>query len=246
MPVYDRIGDHYHRGRREDQRIAAALRAALGGASPVVKVGAGTGSYEPRDRPVTAVELSAVMLAQRPSGSAPAVQAVAETLPFRDGTFGAAMGVLTIHHWRDRARGLTEMGRVARDRVVLFLRDPQAARSWWLHEYFPATARLVADRETRLTEIAAVLGDLDVIPVPIPADCTDGFEAAYWRRPSAYLDPERWPSMSALAMIADADREHGMRRLRADLGNGEWRRRWGSLLGLDELDLGYRVVIARR
>ena len=138
------------------------------------------------------------------------------------------------------------MGRVARDRVVLFLRDPQAARSWWLHEYFPATARLVADRETRLTEIAAVLGDLDVIPVPIPADCTDGFEAAYWRRPTAYLDPERWSSMSALAMIADADREHGMRRLRADLGNGEWRRRWGSLLGLDELDLGYRVVIARR
>jgi SAM-dependent methyltransferase len=245
MPVYDRIGDHYLRGRREDRRIAAGLQAALGDASPVVNVGAGTGSYEPRDRPAAAVEPSAVMLAQRPPGSPPAVRAVAEALPFRDGAFGAALGVLTIHHWRDRARGLMEMGRVARDRVVLFLRDPEIARPWWLHEYFPATARLVAGRETRLAEVAAVLGYLEVIPVPIPADCADGFEAAYWRRPRAYLNPELWPSMSALALIPDADREHGTRRLRADLDSGEWHRRWGHLLALDELDLGYRVITAR-
>lgn len=185
------------------------------------------------------------MLAQRPPGSAPAVRAVAEALPFRDGAFGAAMGALTIHHWRDRAQGLAELRRVARDRVVLFMRDTQVARSWWLHDYFPATARLVASRETRLTEVAAVLGSLEVIPVPIPAGCADGFEAAYWQRPRAYLDPELWPSMSALALIPDADREHGMRRLRADLDNGEWHHRWGHLLALDELDLGYRVVTAR-
>lgn len=245
VPVYDRIGDHYQRGRREDPRIAAAIRTALGDASPVVNVGAGTGSYEPPDRPVAAVEPSAVMLAQRPPGSAPAVRAFAEALPFRDDALGAAMGVLTIHHWQDRTRGLTEMRRVARDRVVLFLRDPQAARTWWLHDYFPATARLVADRETRLAEIAAALGQLDVIPVPVPADCSDGFEAAYWRRPRAYLDPEVWSSMSALALIPDADREQGLRRLRADLDSGEWERRWGHLLALDELDLGYRVVTAR-
>jgi len=244
MPVYDRIGDHYHRGRREDRRIAAALSAALGDASPVLNVGAGTGSYEPRDRPVAAVEPSAVMLAQRPPGSAPAVRAVAEALPFRDGAFVATMGVLTIHHWHDRARGLAELRRVARDRVVLFMRDPRVARSWWLHEFFPATARLVASRETRLTEVAAVLGSLEVIPVPIPADCADGFEAAYWRRPRAYLDPDLWPSMSALTLIPDAERERGMLRLRADLDSGEWHRRWGHLLALDELDLGYRVVTA--
>jgi SAM-dependent methyltransferase len=245
VPVYDRIGDHYQRGRREDRRIAAALWTALGGASPVLNVGAGTGSYEPQDRPAAAVEPSAVMLAQRPPGSAPAVRAVAEALPFRDAAFGAAMGVLTIHHWRDRARGLAEMRRVARDRVVLFLRDPQVARSWWLHEYFPATARLVAGRETQLAEVAAVLGSLDVIAVPVPADCADGFEAAYWRRPHAYLNPELSSSMSALALIPDADREQGTRRLRADLDSGEWHRRWGHLLALDELDLGYRVVTAR-
>jgi SAM-dependent methyltransferase len=245
VPVYDRIGEHYQRGRREDRRIAAALRAALGDAAPVLNVGAGTGSYEPRDRPVVAVEPSAVMLAQRAPGSAPAVRAVAEALPFRDDAFGAAMGVLTIHHWPDRTSGLTEMRRVARDRVVLFLRDPEVAPSWWLHEYFPATARLVAGRETRLTDVAAVLGSLEVTPVPIPADCTDGFEAAYWRRPRAYLDPGVWSSMSALALIPDADRARGLRRLRADLDSGEWHRRCGSLLALDELDLGYRVVTAR-
>lgn len=79
----------------------------------------------------------------------------------------------------------------------------------------------------------------------IPADCADGFEAAYWQRPRAYLDPELWPSMSALALIPDADRRRGTHRLRADLDSGEWHRQWGHLLALDELDLGYRVIVAR-
>ena len=246
-PVYDRIGGQYHRGRQEDPRIAAPIWAALDDASPVVNVGAGSGSYEPRDRPVVAAEPSAVMISQRPAGTAPAVRAVAEALPFGDGAFGAAMGVLTLHHWRDRAQGLAEARRVARGPVVLFLRDPHAVPFWWLHHYFPATARLEASRETPLGQVAQMLGGrLDVIPVPIPADCTDGFNAAYWRRPQAYLDPDVWRPMSALALIAEADRADGMRRLQADLSTGEWNRRWGHLLALSELDLGYRVVAARR
>jgi hypothetical protein len=156
------------------------------------------------------------------------------------------MGVLTVHHWSDRARGLAEMRRVARGPVVLFVRDPIAAPTWWLHHYFPATQRLEASRETPLAQFAGMLGcTLEAVPVPIPADCADGFNAAFWRRPSAYLDPEIWPPMSALALIPDADRQEGMRRLRADLDSGEWHRRWGHLLTLDELDLGYRVIVAR-
>lgn len=244
--MYDRIGGQYWRGRREDPRIAARIRAALADASPVVNVGAGSGSYEPWDRPVVASEPSEVMLSQRSAGAAPAVCAVAEALPFRDGAFGAAMGVLTVHHWSDRARGLAEMRRVSRGPVVLFTRDPQVAPFWWLHHYFPATARLEASRETTLAQLAQELGGrLDVIPVPIPADCADGFNAAYWRRPRAYLDPQVWRPMSALALIPEADRTDGMRRLRADLDSGDWDRRWGHLLALDELDLGYCVVIAR-
>ncbi len=246
VPVYDRIGGQYRRGRREDPRIAARIRAALADASPVVNVGGGSGSYEPRDRPVVAAEPSTVMLSQRPAGAAAAVRAVAEALPFGDGSFGAAMGVLTVHHWRDRARGLAEMRRVTRGPVVLFVRDPRAVPWWWLHHYFPATERLEASRETPLDQLAQELGGrVDVIPVPIPADCADGFNAAYWRRPRAYLDPQVWRPMSALALIPEADRADGMRRLHADLDSGGWDRRWGHLLALDELDLGYRVLVAR-
>jgi hypothetical protein len=123
-------------------------------------------------------------------------------------------------------------------------RDPRTP-AWWLHHYFPATARLEAARETPLSQLAELLGcRLDITPVPIPADCVDGFNAAYWRRPAAYLDPEIWQPMSALALIPAADRAEGQRRLRADLDSGEWNRRWGHLLDLGELDLGYRVVTA--
>jgi SAM-dependent methyltransferase len=243
--VYDEIGGGYTAGRHEDPRIARAIWDALGDTASVVNVGAGAGSYEPSDRRVVAVEPSATMLAQRPPGAAPAVQASAEELPFRTDEFDAAMGVLTIHHWTDRRRGLCELRRVARDRIVLFLRDPDVCRWWWLYDYFPATERLVASRETRLDAIAEVLGELEIIAVPVPADCRDGFEAAFWRRPDAYLDPGVVRAMSALALISNADREAGAGALRADLLSGAWQRRWNDLLDRDELDLGYRVVIAR-
>ena len=135
-PVYDRIGERYATGRRTDPRIAARIWAALAGARTVLNVGAGSGSYEPSDRRVVAVEPSIVMLAQRPSGMAPAVRAVAERLPFPDGAFDAAMGVLTMHHWTDRDRGLAEMRRVA-GRVVLFLRDPRRRPPWCWTTTFP-------------------------------------------------------------------------------------------------------------
>ena len=243
-PVYDRIGERYATGRRTDPRIAAPIRAALGGARTVLNVGAGSGSYEPPGRRVVAVEPSVIMLAQRPGGMAPAVRAVAERLPFPDGAFDAAMGVLTMHHWADRDRGLAEMRRVA-GRVVLFLCDPRRRPPWWLGHYFPATARLEAARETPVAELARVLGPLEVIPVPIPGDCADGFNGAYWRRPRAILDPAVWGPMSALSLIPPADRAAGMSRLRADLDSGAWERRWGHLLGLAELDLGYSVAVTR-
>jgi SAM-dependent methyltransferase len=172
--LYDAIGRTYAASRREDPRIALAIRTALGDAASIVNVGAGAGSYEPSDRRVVAVEPSATMLAQRPATAAPAIQASAEELPFPDAEFDAAMAVLTIHHWADRRRGLAEMRRVARDRIVLFVRDPDACRWWWLYEYFPAAQRLLAARETRLERIAEVLGELEVVPVPIPADAGTG------------------------------------------------------------------------
>jgi SAM-dependent methyltransferase len=243
-PVYDRIGGGYVAGRREDPRIARLIWAALGDARSVVNVGAGSGSYEPPGRRVVAVEPSEVMLAQRPSGAAPAVKASAEALPFGDDEFDGAMAVLSVHHWTEKRDGLAEMRRVARGPVVVFGRVAEASPWWWLYEYFPASARLVAGRETSLQEFEAVLGSVEQIPVPIPADCVDGFEAAYWQRPGAILDPEVWRAISALALIPETDRADGMARLRAEIESGEWEHRWSHLLGVDELDLGYRVVVA--
>jgi SAM-dependent methyltransferase len=206
-----------------------------------------SGSYEPRDRPVVAVEPSAVMVARRPEHAAPAVRAIAEALPFADGSFGAVMAVLSIHHWSDKARGLAEMCRVARGPVVLFGgSDRLLNTTWWLHDYFPAVRRLVAGRTYPPERISEVLGNVSAIPVPIPADCADGFEAAYWRRPQAILDPAIWRATSALSLISDTERASGMSRLSADLRNGDWERRYGHLLGRGELDLGYRVIVAGR
>src|SRR3954466_10997878 len=100
---YDRIGAGYTATRRTDPRIAARIWAALGDARSVLNVGAGTGSYEPPDRHVVAAEARRPMAAQRATRS---VRALAEDLPFHDGSFDAAMAVLSDHHWPDPIAGL--------------------------------------------------------------------------------------------------------------------------------------------
>ena len=239
--LYDRIGVGYTKVRGEDPRIAAAIHAALGEARTVLNVGAGTGSYEPRDRAVTAVEPSEVMIAQRPPGAAPAVRASAEALPFADGSFEAAMAVLSDHHWPDRARGLREMRRVARRRAVVFQFDVAALLDFWLAREYLVTWR---PESLPMEDIAGHLGATRVEAVPIPHACRDGFLSAYWRRPHAYLDPRVRDGISVFRLLPEADVADAMARLRADLESGEWERRHAGILDLDELDLGYRLLIA--
>jgi SAM-dependent methyltransferase len=240
--LYDSIGANYTAVRREDPRIAARIRAALGHARTVVNVGAGTGAYEPADLEVVAVEPSETMIAQRPEGAAPVVRAYAEELPFKDGSFDAAMGVLTDHHWTDHARGLAEMRRVAR-RVVLFTWDPATVHDMWIvRDYLPSVADLIPDGY-RLAHTLARLGDARAEPVPIPHDCRDGFFHAYWRRPEAYLDPAVRAGISIFAKLDPAAVQEGVDRLRRDLESGEWERRNADLLDLDEVDAGYRLVV---
>jgi SAM-dependent methyltransferase len=240
---YDDIGRMYGQRRHADHRLAAPLHAALGGATSVLNVGAGTGSYEPAARHVVAVDPSAVMLAQRPRGAAPAVRARAEALPFPADAFDATLAVLTIHHWSDQRRGLAECARVARERVVILTWDPESDGFWLVQEYFPDL--LATDRGIfpRLDTIASVLGELEVRPVPIPADCADGFLGAFWRRPHAYLDPDVRGGMSSFTRVADVDSR--LERLRADLASGAWEQRHGALLERPELDIGYRLLLAR-
>jgi SAM-dependent methyltransferase len=174
---YDRLGLRYARRRRPDPRLAAVIWRALGEADSLVNVGAGVGSYEPRDRPVMAVEPALAMIRQRPASSAPSVRACAEALPFRDGSFGAALAVLSIHHWFDWRAGLREMVRVSRGRVVLLTWDPQSGSSW-LSDYFPHVTDADRLRFPDLRAIREVLGETEIVPVRIPHDCTDGFMGA--------------------------------------------------------------------
>jgi SAM-dependent methyltransferase len=241
--LYDRIGAGYKAHRRPDPRIGAAILHALGPAGSVVNVGAGAGSYEPTDRPVVAVEPSPTMIRQRPPGSAPVVQASATALPFRDGAFDAALAVLTVHHWPDRARGLGELQRAARDRAVILTWEPDAARFWLVDDYFPALAALDRPIFDTLDDLRRILGPVEIQPLPIPHDCVDGFLGAHWRRPHAYLDPAVRGAISTFSKIGDV--EPGLSRLRSDLADGTWLRRHGHLLERDALDLGYRLVIAQ-
>lgn len=241
---YDRRAPGYSRMRRPDPRIASTIAAALGGARRVLNVGAGTGSYEPVGREVIAVEPSEGMIAARPRDAAPVVQAAAESLPFGDRSFDASMAILTVHHWQDQEAGLREMARVARRRVVLTW-DPDYAEAFWLSaDYLPAFAEHNRSIFAPISLVADVLGDSRVERVPIPADCTDGFLCAYWRRPEAFLDPETREGISTFHEIPWNSLKDGIQQLTDDLASGAFWARHSELRRLNSLDLGYRLVIS--
>lgn len=240
--LYDEIGGGYRDYRRPDPRIAAAIIGALGDAASVLNVGAGAGSYEPTNRRVVAVEPSLAMVRQRRAGSAPVIRASATDLPFGDATFDAALAVLTVHHWPDRARGLAEMARVVGERVVIVTWDPASSGFWLVDEYFPAIVELDRPLFPTLDDLRRALGAIEVRPLLVPHDCTDGFLGAYWRRPHAYLDAGVRGAISTFSKIADASA--GLARLRRDLDDGSWHRRHAALLTRAALDLGYRLVVA--
>jgi Methyltransferase domain len=240
--LYDEIGAAYGSRRRTEPRIAARIWSALGDARTVLNVGAGTGSYEPADRDVTAVEPSAVMRAGRPAGAAPCIAAAAEALPFPDRSFDAAMAVLSDHHWQDPTAGLLEMRRVAR-RVVVFQWDDSCFGCFWLvRDYLPEFNEL-GSRGPTLAERAAAI-DAAMEPVPIPWDCLDGFFHSYWRRPHAYLREEVRRGTSVWSSIGADVESRAVSALAEDLVSGLWYERNQDLLVLEEAELGARILVA--
>src|SRR5438128_9055507 len=241
--LYDTIGATYTVTRRTEPRIAARVWAALGDARTVLNVGAGTGSYEPPGRDVIAVEPSAVMRAQRPAGAAQCVAASAESLPFEDQSFDAAMAFATVHHWQDPIAGLREMQRVARRVVVLTCDTTESGwrrRFWLTRDYLPEVA---ASPVGLATELASAIG-ARMEPVLIPWDCADGFFEAYWRRPEAYLDENVRRGTSVWASVGPDAEHRAVRSLRDDLASGRWAERNRDLLDLEAAELGLRLLIA--
>ncbi|MGK2872630.1 MAG: class I SAM-dependent methyltransferase [Alphaproteobacteria bacterium] len=237
--LYDTIGLNYADLRRPDARIACRIDDALGAARTVLNVGAGAGSYEPTDRQVTAVEPSAEMMQQRSASNANIFQGSAEDLPFDDKSFDASMAILTIHHWSDQEKGVMEMRRVTRDKIIFLTYDP-SFRGFWLADYFPALVTLDEGQMPRMADYEKWLGSTKISAVPIPHDCTDGFLAGYWRRPAAYLDARVRAAMSSFWALGDVS--DGLGQLEADLESGAWEQRYSDLLNLEELDCGYRLV----
>ncbi len=241
---YERHGRTYSRHRRADPRIAARIHAALGDARTVLNVGAGTGSYEPEDRSVLAVEPSATMRAQRPAGAAPAIDACAEALPFENDAFDAAMACVTIHHWEPAAAGLAELRRVARGPVVIFTFELESLPAWQ-HEYLREGLVKELPRFPAIDDVAAALGgQVRVERIPTPGDCVDGFFEAFWKRPEALLDPAVRGAQSMWALLEQDVEQRIVERLAAALDSGAWDATHGHLREQESFDGALRLVIS--
>jgi len=243
---YEANGAAYAARRRPDPRIAAHVHRALGDARTVLNVGAGAGSYEPTDRHVVAVEPSASMRAQRPRHLAPALDVTAEQLPFDDDAFDAAMATITIHQWSALDAGLRELRRVTRGPVAILTFDGDALLDFWLNEYVPAVIEVDLRRFPNIDHVARTLGgEVEVVPVPVPRDCVDGFGEAYYARPELLLEPDVRAAQSGWVLADPKAVASGMGRLAVDLGSGAWDRRHGHLRSQDEYVGAVRLIVAR-
>lgn len=243
---YGTIGRDYASYRQPEPAIEALIGGALGSAHRVLNVGAGAGSYEPLNRDVTAVEPSASMRAQRPAHLVRAVDGVAESLPFPDAHFDAAMTTFSVHQWSDLDAGLREMRRVTRGPVIELSCDPDLVQHFWLNDYAPKVLAAEARRYPALDEMRAVLGGVsEVVSVPIPLMCRDGFNEAYYGRPERLLDPAARLACSAWSFVDEATAADYVEALRSDLASGSWDRKYGHLRTTPEYDGSLRLIVAR-
>jgi SAM-dependent methyltransferase len=243
---YSVHGIGYANRRQTDPRIEARVHHHLADARTVLNVGAGAGSYEPLGRYVAAVEPSATMRAQRPSHLAPAIEAFAESLPFDDNAFDAAMAMVTIHQWSDWRKGLTELTRVARRSVIILTFDPAAIPRFWLNDYAPEVLASEVRRFPTLLDLTECLGGQTMVePVRIPIDCTDGFMEAFYARPECFLDPEVRGSQSAWTFVGAEIQERAIQCLKQDLESGAWDRRYGHLRSAEEYEGSLTLVVSQ-
>lgn len=241
---YDIVGQHYSVLRQPDQRIAKMIHAELEDAESIVNIGAGTGSYEPTGKIIAAVEPSETMTSQRIDKEYTTVyHASAENLPFQSNSYDAALAILTIHHWDSWRKGLQEALRVAKSKVVLltWIGMPEG---FWLFDYFPELEHIDKDLFPSLDQLSTILGNIEVTPVLIPADCTDGFMCAYWSRPERYLDSRIRSAISTFSRIHSLD--SGIKKLSQDIESRKWHKKYGYLQNLNEFDYGYRLVVATK
>lgn len=241
--IYDKIGVGYSGKRQTDPKIAQQLHAELSGATRIINIGAGTGSYEPGDVSLVAVEPSQEMIMQRDSSPHDVIQANAESLPFDDKSFTHAMTVLSMHHWENRDLAFKEINRVTSEKFVALTWDPKSDPFWLTRDYFPEIYQIDLASFPSLDEMSLYFDDVMIQPLQIPHDCIDGFLAAFWKRPDAYLNEKIRQSISSFSKIGDLSK--GLNKLKTDIENGTWAEKNNHLLSKDEFDVGYKIISAR-
>ncbi len=240
--TYDTIGINYAQKRKSDPRIAAQILERLQGVERILNIGAGTGSYEPIDMNLVALEPSLEMIKQRSTDAHPVVQGTAESLPFEDGSFSHALTILSMHHWKDQAKAFQEINRVVRDKFIAISWDPKSAGFWFTRDYFPEVVEMDQANFPSIDILNEHFDDVKVEPLLIPEDCIDGFLAAYWKRPTAYLNEDVRNSISSFSKLDHI--EGPLQQLEADIKNGVWQEKNQSILNQSELDAGYIIISA--
>jgi len=212
----------------------------------VLNVGAGAGSYEPEDKYVVAVEPSVVMRSQRMNnGKAPAIIGTADALPFDENAFDASMAVVTIHHWPDIQKGLKELRRVTKNQILIMTFDPDALDNFWNAHYFP---ELIAVEKARYPTIDFIVqslgGSCEIKSIPIPLDCLDGFQEAFYGRPEAFLEKQVRLSQSAWGFLPDGVEDRLVKTLADDLQSGNWDKKYGYYRTQPSFTCALRLIIA--
>jgi SAM-dependent methyltransferase len=241
--LYDEIGINYSVKRCTDPKIAKQLYSELQGAARIVNIGAGTGSYEPENVELVAVEPSSEMISQRKTGSYRVEQAFAQELPFENSSFSHAMTVLSMHHWENRPLAFSEINRVATEKFVAVSWDPESEPFWLTRDYFPEIYEMDKGIFPDLEELNDHFDEVKMSPLLIPSDCMDGFLAAFWKRPEAYLDNKVRQSSSAFSKIESLS--EGLQKLEDDLASGVWAENNHAILSSSSIDVGYRIISAR-
>ena len=241
--IYNDIGVNYSLTRCTDPKIAEQLYSKLQGATRIINIGAGTGSYEPENIELVAVEPSSKMISQRKNGSHKVEQAFAESLPFENNSFSHAMTVNSIHHWKNRALAFDEINRVATDKFVAISWDPESHPFWLTRDYFPEIYEMDKCIFPEMEEFNEHFSDVFISPLKIPADCKDGLLGAFWNRPEAYLNDKVRQSTSPFAKIKNL--AEGLRKLEDDIASGAWAKNNHAILNSTSLDVGYRLISAR-
>jgi SAM-dependent methyltransferase len=245
---YDKYGQQYSGYRQTDPRIATHVYTGLADAQTVLNIGAGAGSYEPTDKYVLAVEPSAVMRAQRvANGKTPAINAKADKLPFDDNSFDASMAIVTVHHWQNIQKGLEELRRVTKNQILIMTFDPDALDNFWNATYFPEIIEVEKARYPKIDFIVNALGgNCTIKSIPIPLDCEDGFQEAFYGRPEAFLENEVRKAQSAWSFLEDGMEDILVQRLSDDLASGEWDKKYGHYRTQPTFTCALKLIIAHK